>query len=146
MTSMTPTKTRLCVLEADDPRHGTVNGYANQHCRCELCRAAHRTDQSVQRAKRIARTVANGGIAPPPAKHGAPSTYGNWRCSCEPCREAHTRASQQRKRAILARKRLADAWRTPRRRVIMLTFGSWGMGRHTPDQRRERDREKSHTV
>jgi len=30
-----------------DPRHGTINGYTNHACRCELCRAAH-TEQHFQ--------------------------------------------------------------------------------------------------
>lgn len=28
-------------LTADDPRHGTNNGYGNLKCRCQPCRDAH---------------------------------------------------------------------------------------------------------
>jgi len=31
-----------CKIDADDARHGTVNGYSNYHCRCEKCRSAWR--------------------------------------------------------------------------------------------------------
>lgn len=27
-------------MNSDDPRHGTANGYSNQKCRCQECRAA----------------------------------------------------------------------------------------------------------
>ena len=32
------------MLEPDDPRHGTYNGYINLGCRCEPCREAHRVE------------------------------------------------------------------------------------------------------
>lgn len=32
-----------CLMDADDHRHGTENGYGNLRCRCEACRAAHAT-------------------------------------------------------------------------------------------------------
>lgn len=28
-------------LTADDPRHGTVNGYINCRCRCGACKTVH---------------------------------------------------------------------------------------------------------
>jgi hypothetical protein len=33
-------------ISADDPRHGTVNGYSNLECRCDRCREAHRVDHA----------------------------------------------------------------------------------------------------
>lgn len=33
------------LMAGDDPRHGTVNGYTNLHCRCNLCRRAQREAQ-----------------------------------------------------------------------------------------------------
>ena len=31
----------MSAMTADDPRHGTANGYGNLKCRCQECRAAH---------------------------------------------------------------------------------------------------------
>lgn len=43
-------------LPPDDPRHGTVNGYRNCFCRCQLCRAAwaeyHRKYDRAQRNRK----------------------------------------------------------------------------------------------
>lgn len=45
--------------DASDPRHGTVNGYKNLRCRCEMCRVANTEFQAkyrVRRAEREARS------------------------------------------------------------------------------------------
>jgi hypothetical protein len=44
-------------MAADDPRHGTVNGYLNQGCRCDDCRAAGTADR-MARKRRAAEKVA----------------------------------------------------------------------------------------
>lgn len=44
-------------MSADDPRHGTVNGYLNQGCRCGDCRAAGTADR-MARKRRAAEKVA----------------------------------------------------------------------------------------
>lgn len=33
------------MMDADDPRHGTQNGYGNHGCRCDACIEAHSTHQ-----------------------------------------------------------------------------------------------------
>lgn len=37
---------------ADDPRHGSTNGYNNLCCRCKPCKRAHADDLAAYRAKR----------------------------------------------------------------------------------------------
>ena len=69
-------------------------GYANG-CRCEDCRAAHRARYARDRARRVAATNRNGGVAPL-AKHGA-TTYTNWGCRCEVCRTANAVKSRLRR-------------------------------------------------
>ena len=44
------------LLPPDDPRHGTVNGYSNHKCRCELCRGAGTEAQRARRIRARART------------------------------------------------------------------------------------------
>ena len=64
--------------------HGLPGTYGNYGCRCPACNEAHRVDAARGRAGRVARTRANGGIAPIDT-HNA-STYGNWGCRCGTCR------------------------------------------------------------
>ena len=40
------------VLSANDPRHGTTNGYNNIKCRCAACRSAHNAYCASSRAKK----------------------------------------------------------------------------------------------
>lgn len=82
-----------------DPRHGTANGYTNQGCRCDLCRAANVELNKRQRAKR------EGSLAPDDPRHGKPSTYSNYRCRCELCRAANAeraRVNRERRKAVAA--------------------------------------------
>lgn len=82
-------------LAADDPRHGTVNGYGNLGCRCSACRDAWAVEFLKLREKRAAILAANPDIV----AHGKATTYQNWKCRCEPCTAAATgskRAQSQR--------------------------------------------------
>ena len=45
-THSTPTARKVKVLDADDPRHGTIGGYTNYSCRCDECRAANNAHQA----------------------------------------------------------------------------------------------------
>ena len=62
-----------------DPRHGTVNGYNNLHCRCERCVEAWSVFSKIRRSG--ARN-----LAPDDPRHGTPSGYHYWSCRCELCR------------------------------------------------------------
>lgn len=42
-------------LPADDPRHGTVNGYSNYGCKCGPCKQAGAADNRRRRERRSAR-------------------------------------------------------------------------------------------
>ncbi len=85
-------------MEADDPRHGTANGYANRYCRCDDCRAAWLIYQKPfglawrrrrgMQPKKYGRT------------HGIRATYRNG-CRCDDC----TRAEREYSRSYRARKR-----------------------------------------
>jgi hypothetical protein len=84
------------VLAADDPRHGTLNGYTNLGCRCDRCRQANtiacRPRQEAWRRRR--------GIMPRKLgrTHGLRSTY-NAGCRCEPCRGAEREYRTRRRNA-----------------------------------------------
>lgn len=77
-------------LAADDPRHGTTNGYGNLGCRCEACRAAHRASHAAY----LARQRAAGRII---GAHGSEVAYETG-CRCEPCRTRHNERSREFKR------------------------------------------------
>lgn len=78
-----------CQLSPDDKRHGTPNGYNNQHCRCEPCRAANTVYMAERKALRIARGV-------PDHVHGTSGGYGNWDCRCDDCTAAWTKETRDR--------------------------------------------------
>lgn len=42
------------MLEPDDPRHGTTNGYRHHDCRCDACRLAHKEYGRLIRARKTA--------------------------------------------------------------------------------------------
>lgn len=44
-------------LTPDDPRHGTVTGYLNWGCRCELCRAAGSRNNREAKERRAAKAA-----------------------------------------------------------------------------------------
>lgn len=81
----------------DDPRHGTVNGYSNQKCRCERCTEAWTVAYRARYGKRSMvewRAFQRANI-----KHNA-NTYSKGRCRCDVCRSAASaRRSAARHRA-----------------------------------------------
>jgi len=74
-------------VRADDLRHGTVNGYVNQGCRCDACREALRLYAPAREAKERYRRR----LGMQPAKrgrtHGLRATYVRG-CRCVECVEA----------------------------------------------------------
>jgi hypothetical protein len=72
-----------------DPRHGTVNGYVNLHCRCDECREAWRTYPAMKASQvRYRRRM---GMLPRKLgrTHGIRATY-NRGCRCDECRRAES--------------------------------------------------------
>jgi hypothetical protein len=65
--------------DPEDPRHGTLNGYANGKCRCPKClkegRAYHRGAANYNRHVRDT----------PERVHGTYNGYANYRCRCDAC-------------------------------------------------------------
>ena len=54
---------RLRGLPAGDPRHGTVNGYTNCGCRCDLCSAAAAEYQAAYKARAATSSLSSARIA-----------------------------------------------------------------------------------
>jgi len=73
--------------------HGAVAAYTNYGCRCQECTDSHLAAQKRMRANRIARTEANGGVAPT-RTHGL-ATYFNWKCRCPVCVEATSQRGKE---------------------------------------------------
>lgn len=102
-----------CGLLADDPRHGSMNGYGNLSCRCDPCRGANSIYLGEARIRRIARGI-------PEHVHGTAGGYGNYGCRCAPCTNAHNEDVIGRRR----RQRSGDTrvarglMAAPKRRVI----------------------------
>lgn len=82
-------------LSADDPRHGTPNGYGNLGCRCARCRAAHAANHSayMKRQREAGRVIGS---------HGSSVAYDTG-CRCDECRIAHNARSVVKKRRIRER-------------------------------------------
>lgn len=80
----------VALTDPTDPRHGTVNGYGNHGCRCELCRDAHRRShyEYIARCKQEGRVI---------GRHGSTVAYDTG-CRCDACREAHNAKSREYKR------------------------------------------------
>jgi hypothetical protein len=83
-----------------DERHGTLNGYINVRCRCELCREANRVYNAERRKARIGGEPisdwgARRGHTGEPREHNS-STYINWGCRCVECREDASRKRRNR--------------------------------------------------
>jgi hypothetical protein len=87
-------------LPANDPRHGTTNGYSNLDCRCQPCRDAHAAACNVRRAKRVALLAAGKLLV----IHGTNNAYTHYGCRCMPCTEARrARAVEEWRRRALDR-------------------------------------------
>jgi hypothetical protein len=69
-------------MTPNDPRHGTLNGYSNLHCRCDACRGAWADYCYDLRQNRLGR------LWKADVEHGNANTYSNWGCRCRPCTEA----------------------------------------------------------
>lgn len=83
-----------------DERHGTLNGYVNQGCRCDECREANRAYNMARRQERadgksISEWSRQRGHTGGPRKHNA-STYSNWKCRCGECADAYAAYRRQR--------------------------------------------------
>lgn len=77
-------------MTPDDPRHGTQNGYNNQRCHCELCRAAHAAYEMRARRRRGVRPLVELNAASAAAaklRHGTRGRY-NKGCHCLECKAA----------------------------------------------------------
>lgn len=70
---------------ANDPVHGTVNGYSNLRCRCAKCREAWRMRHYAYRLRGPG----------PNVRHGTQSTYKNFKCRCYECRQWFYRRSKR---------------------------------------------------
>lgn len=75
-----------CRMGVDDLRHGSPNGYRNQHCRCHPCRLAHTSKCAVEKADRIARGV-------PDYVHGTVNGYANYNCRTPGCCQPRVKAT-----------------------------------------------------
>jgi hypothetical protein len=87
-------------LAPDDPRHGTLNGYANLGCRCDQCRAAN-TDycrayqHRAGRHKPYAEWLAS--VEGCHVPHGTETRYTQGGCRCEDCKRAASTARNRRR-------------------------------------------------
>jgi hypothetical protein len=82
-------------LTADDPRHGTINGYTNLACRCPECREAWRVYMN-ESNHRLGRHRPRDEYLAAAIKHGR-QRYKKG-CRCEVCRAASA-AQKRRQRA-----------------------------------------------
>lgn len=83
--------------------HGTLNGYSNIRCRCDLCREAGAIENRKQKTRRLAnRVVVDGVLIHPFACHGTETGYRNWGCRCDLCTEAASVASRKRRHLNIA--------------------------------------------
>ena len=83
-THSTPTARKVKVLDIDDPRHGSLNGYTNLRCRCDECRAAN-TAYQLGWSRRMGYKP----LAVDAPQHGTLGGYTNYSCRCDECRAAN---------------------------------------------------------
>lgn len=90
-------------LAANDPRHGTYNGYHNLGCHCRPCTEAH-SAYILARNHRTGRTVPLEDHlyikrlrAELRDNHGTETRYTSLRCRCEHCRAAAADARRLRR-------------------------------------------------
>jgi len=74
-----------CTLTVDDPRHGTVSGYTNLKCRCQLCRATN----TERKQKLVIETTVQLLENPNDPRHGKASGAQSG-CLCDACRKARS--------------------------------------------------------
>ena len=89
-----PCKGLYCVLDSEDERHGSVNGYQNLKCRCQDCRHAWAEDMRAKRRRRHDKMMAG---EAQPAKHGTTGTYNNWMCRCPACSAVQAQTAKDRR-------------------------------------------------
>jgi hypothetical protein len=82
------------MLAADDPRHGTANGYCNLKCRCDACRNAWRewmSDYNHRTGRHRPQTIYLAEVTkrPEDVPHGTNSRYRRG-CRCDECRARQT--------------------------------------------------------
>lgn len=77
------------VLKSATP-HGTINGYTNHSCRCDLCKSAWSDYNSARTRARIAQDL------PPERNHGEYSSY-KWGCRCSECKTAQRNRRRENK-------------------------------------------------
>lgn len=80
------------MLDPDDSRHGTVNGYINHKCRCPECREANRQEVAKARRRRFLTVTGDD------PRHGTDNYYANYGCRCTACVAARAEAVQRRKK------------------------------------------------
>ena len=93
--------TAAVILVANDPRHGTTNGY-RCGCRCDQCRAAVRESRRAVRTEKLAWDD---------PRHGTANGYRYYGCRCYKCRGANrrlTRIDPAKHRAKLQRRRAVE--------------------------------------
>lgn len=91
----------MAELPADDPRHGTPNGYSNLGCRCAACKEANRLNH----AEYMARVRRTGQLVKvDDALHGTSYRY-DVGCRCDACRKAHNAKSRAIKQRLRERRR-----------------------------------------
>lgn len=71
-------------MSPEDTRHGTINGYCNQKCRCGDCKQAW----SFYKRDRLER-LKSSGISPDDPRHGSTAGYA-LSCRCEACSSAQS--------------------------------------------------------
>lgn len=84
------------IMEPEDPRHGTVNGYVNLGCRCDECYAANAAYQ-VPRARQRRRL----GLPEGDPRHGTDNGYTNYGDRCPECVAARAQVAYLRRHAAL---------------------------------------------
>lgn len=118
-------------LEANDARHGTINGYGNHGCRCDACRAASTAYMKEHKQGGYAKDACACGKPKRlistkclacyerdrAAEHGTESCYSSG-CRCADCRRASAAARRDRRAANRSAARAYDrAYRARRRQA-----------------------------
>ena len=94
-------------LAADDPRHGTPNGYNNLGCRCRPCTKAN-SDYNRERnhatgRKRPIAEMRKPLTGPDDPRHGTAGAWSDRKCRCDKCRDFARKAQADYRRRRAAR-------------------------------------------